>query len=69
MTIAMFVLSSVYWVVSVYDTFISINLWRSQFDHVRRKPLDWLQITDALPLVNVSVHYKSRSYTSIREYP
>ena len=69
MTISMFVLSSVYWVVSVFNTFIIIDMWRTQFDPNPRQAPNWLEITVVLPIVNVSVHYKSRSHIVIREHP
>jgi hypothetical protein len=56
MTITVFVLSSVYWVISVFDTFIVIDMWRTKFDHIPRKSPNWLGITVVLPIVNVSVH-------------
>ena len=62
----MFGLSSMYWIMSVVVTFIVIDVWHSQFDPVTRNPPDWLPMFSALLLVNVSVHYKSRSRVIIR---
>jgi hypothetical protein len=59
MTITMFALSSVYWVMSVVITFIVIDVWHSQFGPVPSNPPDWLPMFNALLLVNVSVHYRS----------
>jgi len=62
MTVAMFALSSMYWIMSVVVTFIVIDVWQSQFDPVPRNPPVWLPMFSALLLINVSVHYyKSRS--------
>ena len=59
MTITMFALSSVYWIMSVVVTFIVIDVWHSQFGSVPSNPPDWLPMFNALLLVNVSVHYRS----------
>jgi hypothetical protein len=64
MTITTFALSSMYWIIFIVYTFLVIDVWRSQFDTVPHKPPDWMQITVALPILNVSVHYKSRSHIS-----
>jgi hypothetical protein len=73
MAITTFALSSMYWIMSIIDTFIGIDLWLSQFYHdplnLNPKLLDWLPMTSALLLVNVSVHYMTRSHIVIREYP
>ena len=68
MIITMFVLSSVYWVISVFSTFIIIDMWRTHSDPVPRRLPNWLLMTFVIPMVNVSVHYMSRSHIFIREH-
>jgi hypothetical protein len=68
MIITIFVLSSVYWIISVFNTFIIIDMWRTQFDPLLRKQLNWLEMTVVLPIVNVGVHYKSSTHIIICEH-
>jgi hypothetical protein len=59
-------LSTVYWIISIVYIFIVIDMWRDKFGPgpaIRRLP-NWLGITIVLPMVNVSVHYRSRSHSS-----
>jgi hypothetical protein len=69
MIITMFVLSSVYWIISIFETFIIIDMWRSRFDPVSRQLPKWLLMTFVIPMVNVSVHYMSCSHIIIHEHP
>jgi ABC-type nickel/cobalt efflux system permease component RcnA len=70
MTVAMFALSSMYWIMSVVVTFIVVDVWQSQFFPVPRNAPDWLPMFSAVLLINVGVYYKSRSHIIIiRERP
>ena len=69
MIITMFVLSSVYWIISIFETFIIIDMWRTQFNPVSRQLPKWLLMTFVIPMVNVSVHHTSRSHIVVRELP
>jgi hypothetical protein len=69
MIITMFVLSSVYWIISVFSTFVMIDIWRTQFDPDPRQFPNWLLMAFIIPMVNVSVHYTSCSHIIIHEHP
>ena len=77
MTIIMFVLSSMYWVITIVATiariigynYLLLNLL--QVPHKPRPGFSWpmAPVDAAFRPINVSVHYKSRSHIIIREHP
>ncbi|KAI0263148.1 hypothetical protein BGY98DRAFT_695802 [Russula aff. rugulosa BPL654] len=52
MMVVMFVLSTVYWVVSVVMTFLVMRAWFSELDPATHSPPDWLPMFSAILLVN-----------------
>jgi len=55
MTMIMFVLSTVYWVLSVIVTFLVINAWFSKLDPATHDPPNWLPMFNAIILVNYTL--------------
>jgi hypothetical protein len=54
MMVVMFVLSTVYWVISVVITFLLMRAWFSELDPATHSPPGWLPMFNAVLLVNVS---------------
>jgi len=55
--VIMFALSTIYWVISVVDTFLVIRAWFSELDPATHSPPDWLPMFSAVLLVNVSTSF------------
>jgi len=53
MTMIMFALSTVYWILSVIVTFLVINAWFSKLDPATQDAPNWLPMFNAIVLVNV----------------
>jgi hypothetical protein len=57
MMVIMFMLSTVYWVVSVVFTFLTMRAWFSELDPATHSPPSWLPMFSAILLVNVSTSF------------
>ncbi len=53
MTVIIFALSTMHWVMSVVVTFLVIRAWFSELDPTAHSPPNWLPMLSAILLVNV----------------